>query len=194
MNKVHIIGKVKGSFTFEFENYGEKFYRVYLAVKRVSENVDVLPVIISNRIIDVTADWEERYLEIDGQYRSFNKHENGKTHLDLTVFCKDVQEVDEDNVNEVFLDGYICKNPKYRETPLGRKLAEVIIVVKRSYGKPDYIPCICWGRNARFASSFEVGTHVQITGRIQSREYVKKISDTEVEQRVAYEVSVSRLE
>ena len=134
---------------------------------------------------------------ITGQLRSINRHEERKNRLVLTVFARELEileEIDEETVsNQIFLDGYICKEAVYRKTPLGREIADLLVAVNRSYGKSDYIPCICWGRNARFASSFEVGTHVQVWGRIQSREFVKKISETETAQRIAYEVSVSKI-
>ena len=117
-----------------------------------------------------------------------------KKHLMLYIFAFEFYVTDEPNINEIALTGYVCKEPVYRKTPLGREIADLLIAVNRPYGKSDYIPCICWGRNARFASGFEVGEHVQILGRIQSREYVKKLTETETEKRIAYEVSVSKLE
>ena len=137
-----------------------------------------------------------------GQFRSYNRHEETKNRLVLSVFVRELTISDSRNEedyaankpNQIFLDGFICKPPVYRKTPLGREIADVLLAVNRPYGKSDYIPCICWGRNARYAESFNVGGHVQIWGRIQSREYQKKISDDEVEKRIAYEVSVSKLE
>lgn len=133
-----------------------------------------------------------------GQFRSYNRHDEQKNRLVLSVFAREVsfieEELDGAKTNSILLDGYICKLPVYRKTPLGREIADLLLAVNRPYGKSDYIPCICWGRNARFASAFEVGEHVQILGRIQSREYVKKISETETQKRTAYEVSVSKLE
>ena len=135
---------------------------------------------------------------ITGQFRSFNRHEERKNRLVLSVFAREFEFVDDEEgenaSNQIFLDGYICKEAIYRKTPLGREIADLLVAVNRSYGKSDYIPCICWGRNARFAAGFAVGSHVQIWGRIQSREYVKKINDEEVEQRIAYEVSVSKID
>ena len=135
---------------------------------------------------------------VSGQFRSYNKHEEHKNHLVLSVFVREVafveEEMDGAKTNNIMLDGYICKQPIYRKTPLGREIADLLLAVNRPYGKSDYIPCICWGRNARYASNFEVGEHVQIFGRIQSREYVKKLTETETEKRIAYEVSVSKLE
>ena len=133
-----------------------------------------------------------------GQFRSFSRHEEKKNRLVLSVFVRELGvsggTAGGRRNNQIFLDGYICKEPIYRKTPLGREIADLLIAVNRSYGKSDYIPCICWGRNARFASGFEVGGHVQVWGRIQSREYVKKISELETEKRVAYEVSVSKVD
>lgn len=133
-----------------------------------------------------------------GQFRSYNRHEEQKNRLVLSLFVREVsfieEELDGAKTNQIFLDGYICKLPVYRKTPLGREIADLLLAVNRPYGKSDYIPCICWGRNARFASSFEVGEHVQVIGRIQSREYIKRLSETETEKRTAYEVSVSKLE
>ena len=135
---------------------------------------------------------------VNGQFSSYNRHEEMKNRLILSVFVSEItfveEELDGAKTNQIFLDGYICKQPVYRKTPLGREIADLLLAVNRPYGKSDYIPCICWGRNARFASAFEVGEHVQVMGRIQSREYMKKITETESQKRVAYEVSVSKLE
>ena len=141
---------------------------------------------------------EGLYIMVHGQFRSYNRHEEQKNRLVLSVFVREIsfmeEEPDGTKTNSIWLDGYICKEPIYRKTPLGREIADLLLAVNRPYGKSDYIPCICWGRNARYASGFEVGEHVQLLGRIQSREYVKRISDTETEKRIAYEVSVSKLE
>ena len=197
-NQVSIVGEIVSDFRFSHEVYGEGFYMVDVSVSRLSNFVDYIPVMVSERLIDVTKDYEGQFVYINGQFRSFNRHEERKNRLVLSVFAREVEPMDgmtdEDACNQIFLDGYICKESIYRKTPLGREIADLLVAVNRSYGKSDYIPCICWGRNARFASGFVVGTHVQIWGRIQSREYVKKISETEVEQRTAYEVSVSKIE
>ena len=136
--------------------------------------------------------------KVSGQFRSYNRHEEQKNRLILSVFVREVSFVEDEiegaKTNSILLDGYICKAPIYRKTPLGREIADLLLAVNRPYGKSDYIPCICWGRNARYAAGFDVGTHIQVLGRIQSREYVKKLSETETEKRVAYEVSVSKLE
>ena len=197
-NQVSIIGEIVSDFQYSHEVYGEGFYMMEVSVRRLSDFVDYIPVMDSERIIDVEADYIGQLVYISGQFRSFNRHEERKNRLVLSVFARELEildpDCDEDAGNQIFLDGYICKEAIYRKTPLGREIADLLVAVNRSYGKSDYIPCICWGRNARFAAGFEVGTHVQIWGRIQSRDYVKKLSETQVEQRTAYEVSVSKIE
>ena len=197
-NQVSIMGEVVSTFTFSHEVFGEGFYMLNVSVKRLSESCDVIPLMISERLIDVNEDYRGTYIRATGQFRSYNRHEEKKNRLVLSVFVRELEfteeELENSKTNQIFLDGYICKPPVYRKTPLGREIADILLAVNRPYGKSDYIPCICWGRNARFASGFEVGEHVQVLGRIQSREYVKKLSETESEKRVAYEVSVSKLE
>ncbi len=197
-NQVTIMGKVATEFSFSHEVFGEGFYMVEVEVKRLSNSEDRIPLMISERLIDVTQDYTGEYIMVHGQFRSYNRHEEQKNRLVLSVFVREIsfmeEEPDGTKTNSIWLDGYICKEPIYRKTPLGREIADLLLAVNRPYGKSDYIPCICWGRNARYASGFEVGEHVQLLGRIQSREYVKRISDTKTEKRVAYEVSVSKLE
>lgn len=197
-NQVTIAGEVVSEFTFSHEVYGEHFYVVNIAVCRLSNSFDVIPVMISERLMDVSADYRGCILQASGQFRSYNRHEENRNRLVLSVFAREASlielEEDDQNPNYIFLDGYVCKHPVYRKTPLGREIADVLLAVNRPYGKSDYIPCICWGRNARFADKFEVGSHIQIWGRIQSREYQKKIGEEHYEKRVAYEVSVSKLE
>ena len=200
-NRVCIIGEVVSEFTFSHEVFGEGFYIANVSVNRLSDMVDIIPLMISERLIDVTKDYRGRKIEVSGQFRSYNRHEGVKNKLVLSIFVRELRFIEDDEVpeeqsksNQIFLDGYVCKPPIYRKTPLGREIADILLAVNRPYGKSDYIPCICWGRNARYASGFEVGEHVQILGRIQSRDYVKKISETETQTRTAYEVSVSKLE
>lgn len=197
-NQVSIMGKIVSGFTFSHEVFGEGFYMMDISVQRLSDSSDIIPVMISERLIDVTQDYEGEYIQIFGQFRSYNRHEEKKNKLVLSVFAREISFVEEEcdkiKSNQIFLDGYICKSPVYRRTPLGREIADMLLAVNRPYGKSDYIPCICWGRNARFTSGFEVGGHVQVWGRIQSREYVKRLDDESTEKRVAYEVSVSKLE
>ena len=171
---------------------------VDVLVRRLSSSQDRIPLMISERLMDVTQDYTGEFIMATGQFRSYNRHDEQKNRLILSVFVREVSFIDEEldgaKTNTILLDGYICKLPVYRKTPLGREIADLLLAVNRPYGKSDYSPCICWGRNARFASSFEVGEHVQVLGRIQSREYVKRLSETETEKRTAYEVSVSKLE
>lgn len=171
-----------------------------ISVSRLSDSYDVIPVMVSERLINVEEPIEGRFLVVNGQFRSYNRHEENKNRLLLSVFAREVflydEAPDESEIkpNYIYLDGFVCKPPIYRKTPLGREIADLLLAVNRPYGKSDYIPCICWGRNARFAESFAVGGHIQLWGRIQSREYQKKLSETEFEKRIAYEVSVSKLE
>ena len=196
-NQVTIAGEIMGGFTFSHEVFGEGFYMMDIAVGRLSDSKDIIPVMVSERLIDVKQDYAGSYVVIDGQFRSYNRQEENRTRLVLSVFAREIQPLEdltEALPNYIFLDGYVCKPPIYRKTPLGREICDLLLAVNRPYGKSDYIPCICWGRNARFAEGFRVGEHIQLSGRIQSREYQKKISETEYEKRVAYEVSVGKLE
>ena len=197
-NQVVIAGEIVSGFTFSHEVYGEGFYMVEVAVNRLSNYADYIPVMVSERLIDVTGNYEGQYICVVGQFRSYNRHEEKKNRLVLSVFAREIEFTEQPGEdvksNQIFLDGYICKEPVYRKTPLGREIADLLLAVNRPYGKSDYIPCICWGRNARYASTFQVGARCAIWGRIQSREYMKKLSEEEVEKRVAYEVSVSKLE
>ena len=197
-NRVTVIGTIVSDFTFSHAVFGEGFYLVDLSVSRLSEQAGVIALMVSERLMDVTRDYRGCTIEADGQFRSYNRHEGVKNRLVLSVFVREVQFLEEftdyTKTNQIFLDGYICKEPIYRKTPLGREIADLLVAVNRPYGKSDYIPCIAWGRNARFASGFSVGTRIQIWGRVQSREYTKKLSATECAQRTAYEVSVSKLE
>ncbi len=200
-NRVSIIGEIVSEFQFSHEVFGEGFYLVNVSVDRLSDMVDIIPLMVSDRLIDVTKDYRGMKVEVSGQFRSYNRHEGVKNKLVLSIFVRGLEFIDDEDVpvdqsktNQIVLGGYVCKPPVYRKTPLGREIADILIAVNRPYGKSDYIPCIAWGRNARFAASIEVGSHIEISGRVQSREYTKKISDEEVEKRVAYEVSVSKIE
>lgn len=201
-NKVTLSGELVSNFEFSHEVYGEGFYTVMLASERLSGEKDIIPITVSERLVDVKAEWEGQFVEVSGQFRSYNKHEGERNHLILSVFAREFEEVEFEHEepgsgndeNRVSLDGYICRAPIYRKTPLGREITDILLAVNRPYGKSDYVPMICWGRNARFASKLEVGARLQIDGRIQSREYQKRISDDEYETRIAYEVSVSKME
>ena len=197
-NQVNIAGEVVSDFTYSHDVFGEGFYVIDISVNRLSETYDIIPVMVSERLMNVKESCKGSYVEINGQFRSYNRHEDNRNRLVLSVFAREIRicENMEECMkpNSILLDGFVCKPPVYRKTPLGREIADILLAVNRPYGKSDYIPCICWGRNARFAESFEVGTHLQVSGRIQSREYQKKIGENEFEKRVAYEVSVSKLD
>lgn len=197
-NRATIVGKPKSDFVYSHTVYGEQFYELKMAVKRFSGIEDEVLVLVSERMVDVSQPLDaEQYIWVEGGYRSYNSHKSTRNRLILTLFVQKFEIVSEipegGKNNQIALDGYVCKEPIYRKTPLGREIADVLIAVNRNYGKSDYIPCIFWGRNARFVSKFEIGSHIQIEGRIQSREYVKKLSETEAERRIAYEVSVSKI-
>ena len=203
-NYLTLVGKVTGEKKFSHEIYGERFYIFNLSIPRLSGNADIIPITISERLIKEDTLQEGNKLLIKGQFRSYNSYENEKSRLVLTVFAKDIKltENQEEEVkagkdiisNEVTLTGYICKKPIYRKTPFGREIADVLLAVNRAYNKSDYIPCIAWGRNARFCENVPVGTEVRIVGRVQSRTYEKKHEDGTIENRMAYEVSVGSLE
>lgn len=195
-NQVNINGEIAGEFVFSHEVYGEGFYVVDVLTRRTSGVCDAIPVTVSERLIDVTQNYIGQYVRVSGQFRSYNRRDADKTRLSLSVFAQELEFVEKlmDDVNQIFLDGYICKEPTYRKTPLGREITDLLIAANRSYGKSDYIPCVAWGRNAKYASGLEVGSHIRICGRIQSRQYVKKLDDSHAEDRTAYEVSISKLE
>ena len=197
-NQVTVMGEIISEFSYSHEIYGEGFYMVDVKVKRLSDSYDIIPVMVSERLLDTSADYTGMLICVNGQFRSYNSHEERKNKLVLSLFAREIEFVDEveesAKSNQIYLDGFICKEPVYRKTPLGREIADVLLAVNRPYGKSDYIPCICWGRNARYASNFKVGERCAIWGRIQSREYMKKLDEENVEKRVAFEVSVSKLE
>ena len=196
-NKVTLFGKVVKTPEFSHEVYGEKFYEFTIEVNRLSESVDLIPVIFSERLVPIDEIKLETTLQILGQYRSYNNQTDGKSKLVLMVFAREIEITDSmtiENANEIYLEGFVCKKPNYRKTPFGREISDLLIAVNRAYNKSDYIPCIAWGRNAKYCESFAVGEKIKVYGRIQSREYEKKSTDGNVEKRVAYEVSVSKLE
>lgn len=196
-NQAVIAGEIISDFEFNHEVFGEGFYFVKLKVSRLSHSSDIIPLLVSERLIDVKQSHIGQFLEARGQFRSHNKQESDKNRVVLFLFAKEIEMIDSAenrNPNEIFLDGYICKEPVYRTTPLGREIADALLAVNRAYGKSDYIPCICWGRNARYAGNLTVGSRIQLRGRIQSREYQKRIGEGKVVDKIAYEVSASQME
>ena len=203
-NQLVLVGKVTSEKRFSHEIYGEKFYIFDLSVPRLSGNADNIPITISERLLIEEDLAIGKNIIIEGQFRSYNSFENERNRLVLTVFAKEIKFAEnqeeefkptkENTSNEVILDGFICKKPIYRKTPFGREIADVLLAVNRAYNKSDYIPCIAWGRNARFCENIPVGTEVRIVGRVQSRQYEKKYEDGTSEMKIAYEVSVASLE
>lgn len=194
-NTVTLWGKVVSECEFSHEVYGEGFYKFYLESPRLSDITDIIPITISERLIDENVLKIGNFISITGQLRSYNDFSGVKNKLILTVFTKDVKmEESNQNPNKIVLNGFICKKPVYRTTPFGREIADILLAVNRSYNKSDYIPCISWGRNARFSNKLNVGDNVKITGRVQSREYQKTLETGEVLTKTAYEVSISNLE
>lgn len=195
-NEVVLSGRVESPLEVSHEIYGEIFYKFFFAVQRLSDCEDIILITVSERILkDCPVNIGDN-LVIDGQFRSYNNYTGDGNRLILTVFAKNISKDAPELVtpNYIYLNGYICKEPTYRTTPFGREIADVLLAVNRHYGKSDYIPCIAWGRNAKFCAGLDVGTNLKVWGRIQSRIYKKKIGDDEYEDRTAYEVSVSKLE
>ena len=192
MNKIRLDGKVTTEPEFSHECKGEKFYKLFLESGRKSEVVDTLPCLVPEVFLKDVEVGE--FVGINGEIRTRNNHSEGKSKLEIYVFVLGVDNYEGQDSNSVWLEGYVCKDPLYRETPLGREIADLTIASNRPYGKSDYIPCIVWGRNALIASDIPVGAKVIIYGRLQSREYVKMLDDETREIKVAYELSASSLE
>ena len=197
-NEVILIGKVISDVKFSHKVYGEGFYSFDLQIPRLSNSYDILPITISERLLPAYGNIQEKTLEIEGQLRSYNQYSEGKNKLILTVFCLEMREVPAGELskskNHIYLNGYICKKPVYRTTPFGREITDLHLAVNRAYHKSDYIPCITWGRTARFSEGLEVGDHIEVWGRIQSRTYQKKLETGESITKTAYEISINKLD
>jgi len=200
-NNIEIRGIISSDFSFSHEVYGEGFYNFIVGASRLSESVDLLPVTVSERLISSMNLAQGDLVDIRGQVRSYNNYiqEERRNRLLITIFAREIEQIEADtanpkNPNNVYLDGFICKKPVFRETPFGREIADILLAVNRSYNKSDYIPCICWGRNAKFASTLNISDNVRIGGRLQSRVYQKKYDDGSVVEKSAYEISISKIE
>lgn len=191
-NNVSVAGKLVG-LELSHRIYGEAFYTFYLECDRLSDKKDVLPVTVSERLLARYPMCDGNVVCVRGQLRSYNKLIGGRIRLYLTIFAHEIGDA-EGTLNEIEMTGYICKPPIYRVTPFGREITDLLVAVNRAYNKSDYIPCIVWGRNARYADGLEVGDRVSVYGRVQSREYEKVMDSGETMQRTAYEVSVARLQ
>ncbi|MBQ7759093.1 single-stranded DNA-binding protein [Anaerotignum sp.] len=195
-NTVLIAGKIVEGCVFSHEVYGEGFYTFQISSERLSDKADILPVTVSERLIDKELLQVGTKVDIIGQLRSYNNYNSKKNRLVLTIFVREIRLMEEEetkNENQICLNGFICKPPIYRKTPFGREISDILVAVNRAYNKSDYIPCIAWGRNARYMANLEVGSNIRVWGRVQSRTYQKKIGEI-MEERVAYEVSVSKIE
>lgn len=194
-NRVHLQGKIISLPRLSHKVYDENFYEIDLEVSRLSSSVDVIPITLSEKLMNEYSFDVGKEIALNGQFRSYNKQSNGKSKLVLTVFVREILEQlnSTQNTNVIELIGYICKEPVFRTTPFKREICDILLAVNRAYNKSDYLPCIAWGRNARFAKSLEIGDKVNLVGRIQSREYEKKQEDGLVEKRVAYEISIIKI-
>ncbi len=193
-NQVYLSGQIASEAEFSHEIMGEKFYDMTVSVARLSGQNDVIPITISDRLMDGCSFEIGNLIGLIGQFRSYNKVIDGKSKLVLRVFVRELCECDDNAPNVIEIEGYVCKQPVYRTTPFKREIADLLIAVNRAYNKSDYIPAIAWGRNARYASTFRVGEKIHLVGRIQSRVYQKVLNDGSVEERVAYEVSITKFE
>lgn len=193
-NEARLIGIVSDHLEYSHQVHGENFYKVKVSSFRISENKDEIIVTVSERLIaDMDLEIGTKVL-VRGQFRSYNNYSGEGSKLILTLFAREFSYTDEDCENEIYLNGYICKPAIFRTTPFGREIADILLAVNRAYGKSDYIPCIAWGRNASFSETLPVGTNIKIWGRMQSRNYQKKIDEETVIEKTAYEVSISKLE
>lgn len=193
-NQVYLSGQIASAPEFSHEIMGEKFYDTMVSVERLSGQSDVIPITVSDRLMEGQNFEIGNLIGLIGQFRSYNKIVDGKSKLVLRVFVRELCECDENAPNVIELEGYVCKPPVYRTTPFKREIADLLIAVNRAYNKSDYIPAIAWGRNARYASTFDVGDKIHLVGRIQSRIYQKSLDDGTIEERVAYEVSITKFE
>ncbi|MEI6131919.1 MAG: single-stranded DNA-binding protein [Bacillota bacterium] len=196
-NTVTLIGKVNDSPIFSHEVFGEGFYTFNLSVLRLSDTFDNIPILISDRLLDPSKIELGIQLKIEGQFRSYNSKDSSDHKLLLSVFAREVEILgeteDNRNPNQIELNGFICKKPVFRTTPSGREISDILLAVNRSYNKSDYLPCISWGRNARYTQSLKVGDNIKVWGRIQSRTYQKHLENGEISTKIAYEISVSKL-
>lgn len=195
-NKVYIEGIIASELSFSHEMYGEGFYNFNVEVPRLSETADILPITVSERLFASLDMSMGQKIKIEGQLRSYNKFIDGANRLILTIFARDVKPIEEisKSPNQIFIEGFICKSPIYRTTPFGREITDLLVAVNRPYNKSDYIPAIAWGRNARFSSTLTIGSHIKVWGRVQSREYEKKLTEENSIKKTAYEVSISKME
>jgi len=195
-NVAELCGVVLSELRFSHKTYGEIFYTFVLGIERRSGYIDEINIMVSERLIFDNPPREGDFVEIKGQIRTYNEIVDEKNKLNVVVFAKEIYQSENFGYNEnyIYLEGFLCKEPLKRTSPLGRKICDMMLAVNRMYNKSDYIPCIAWGRNAGYAEKLGVGTKLALEGRIQSREYKKKLDDGTAEMRKAFEVSVVKLE
>ena len=187
-NQVTLRGSLASLPEFSHENHERKFYKFYLQVPRLSGTLDTLPIITEASILDTVDLSGGEMLTVTGQIRTHNIRTEQRRHLLIFVFASSILAEDGDPVNEVILEGPICREPTYRKTPLGREICDVMLAVPRAFRRADYLPCILWGRTAQEASLCHTRDYIRIYGRLQSRTYTK-ITDNGPEERTAYEIS-----
>jgi single-stranded DNA-binding protein len=199
-NQVIVSGILDSEFVLFRSMYGEDFYQAELAACRNSGRMDRIPILVSDRLTDISRCRKGQSVRVIGQFRSYNQQEGDHIRLLLMVFAQEFTIEEEKHTaqdNAIFVDGFLCKQATYRKTPLGREIADFLIAVNRPFKKTDYLPCVCWGRNARYAQTLHVGSRIQLWGRIQSRVYKKKVTagdETDIIEKTAYEVSANRME
>lgn len=187
-NQITLRGTLSAPPVFSHENHGKQFFRLFLEVPRLSGAVDILPVIAEQSLLEGTQVCECGMLTVTGQIRSHNVRRDGRRHLMIFVFAASLQCEEGEPLNDVTVEGYLCREPVYRRTPLGREICDVMLAVPRAFQRADYLPCILWGRTALEASRCHTRDRIGITGRLQSRVYTK-VTEEGSEERTAYEIS-----
>ena len=187
-NTITIRGQLLELPRISHENHGRQFYRFILEVPRLSGAVDLLPVIAEEQLVNQIDPTAGEMLTVTGQIRSHNQRDNGTRHLMIFVFATDIRAEDGEPVNDVVLEGPLCKEPIYRRTPLGRDICDVMLAVPRAFRRADYLPCILWGRTAQEISQCHTRDCIRICGRLQSRIYTK-LTEEGAQERTAYEIS-----
>lgn len=197
-NYCEVTGIIETEPQFNHEIYGEKFYLFTLRSERLSKSFDFINITVSEKLIsDLNEIAPGRKIRATGQFRSYNNFSGVGNKLILTLFVKEIEFLTDETynlINYISLEGFLCKEPVYRVTPFGREITDILLAVNRIHNKSDYLPLICWGRNAKFASTLKIGDKIKVSGRIQSREYQKKLDDEEIITKTAYEISINKID
>ena len=187
-NHILLRGSLLALPQFSHENHGQRFFRFFLEVPRLSGTVDVLPIVAGEELLNSFDLSGGKMLTVTGQIRSCNQRTDGRRRLLIFVFARSILCEDGEPLNEVILEGPLCREPTYRRTPLGREICDVMLAVPRAFRRADYLPCILWGRTALEASRCHTSDRILICGRLQSRVYTK-VTEEGAEERTAYEIS-----